>query len=1374
MKSRVACCRVAILATVAVLSFGPAFAAGPWYVAKEDPNASDALIAGRGSEALPFRTIQAALDNEAFDAGDTVYVKRGDYDEGEYPITSKSTPATNRVLITKKVYLKALDGNKVTRIVGRWGVNPSSTSGAGTTDAIRCVVVDAADTVIEGFTFLDGCVKQDNNNENRCGAGVYARAGKSVYLVDCVFDNCSATYGGGLYGGTAIRCRFRNCQAGGHGAAASASYLFACVCEDCWHASGSVRGVIQNGCVALNCTIFKNRAPGIYHKSETDYDSTTKAFNCIFTQNKGYDVGTLSQTNDCVTAAEDVDCPDMVIGPARGDYSLMAGAVAVGRGKSAHTNELISLGVPADYLKYDFDGNEIDWSGETVNAGAVQTVKTPRTDVAKVVFAETAVVDGYAAWAGTWIYPDTYPVQYHVKPVVAAGKTFYHYAPTKGNHIYLQPNGEVRVTPPLASTTATQTYTQKTVAEAFWVEPSADGTDLDQGDGSEASPFKTLQAAMNAVTKGYTVIYAKPGEYRYGGAEMYDTMNRVVFNQSCYVTIRPAPGSEGEVVICGAAATTGEASPVAGCGTNAVRCVYGSQYGCLQGVTLTNGHTRADARTESPSGNDDAHTHGAAYYYGVSSVAFQVIDCAIKSCAGVKSVLHRGTYHRCFITDCEAPILVNRGLLLTSLVTDNRIGCYPNNGATLFQTTFSGNVMRKGESEFVAWYKADDAYNCVVVDPITAIRSKADGRELTAVGNWVWGNTGGTKDLTPYCTHADPELVNPEADDYRLANASPAIGHGMAPAQLWANFYMYAGSDLNYGPLLIAADGTLTPGCYQSDLPSVVDLPADKGLLYSDEAGQPVAGRLVIDKGAADVTLTVSGDGTLARWTPGYVANGVTNLFAAWPGSANVTFAYSATEARTLEALPQSTQWYVDAEHGDDGNKGFTPATAKKTLAEVFTNCAIRAGDTVNALPGAYAAGTMRPTKTAAVLARAVVPEDVNLRSTDGAEATFIVGATSPEPTDGYGCGTNAVRGLYLMDRATVDGFTITGGRALGTEGVADIDYYGGGVRGRDGFNNGGSDLAKVPIVSNCIISNNVAARAAGCCYARFIKCRIFENVATSDNMSGGGYGAYHQCVVDRNRGGSALMYPWLVNGCTLGPNNFAVDGERANDLYFFGAATSVKVWNSLVFKAGNDSDYYLNCAFADDQKGKLTANHIGEGSILTNSASLAVDAEGRPCFGNAVIDKGADSYRDVYFPETDCGGVPRILNGGRFDIGALEYDWRVDYGKLLGGRVTVTDVTSNVVAADDGVVVPEGALALDWASKGYPLTFKAQVTGGGTLTVTKDGEPFATLTETDEPQAFRVTEPSDVSAFAFAFSGDGSAKLSGFRREVGMLLLVR
>ena len=55
------------IATVcAMVLVGVAHAAGPWYVDVNHPNADDTNIEGRGTEALPFKTIQAALDNSSF------------------------------------------------------------------------------------------------------------------------------------------------------------------------------------------------------------------------------------------------------------------------------------------------------------------------------------------------------------------------------------------------------------------------------------------------------------------------------------------------------------------------------------------------------------------------------------------------------------------------------------------------------------------------------------------------------------------------------------------------------------------------------------------------------------------------------------------------------------------------------------------------------------------------------------------------------------------------------------------------------------------------------------------------------------------------------------------------------------------------------------------------------------------------------------------------------------------------------------------------------------------------------------------------------------------------------------------------------------
>ena len=73
---------------------------------------------GDGTEARPFGTIQAALDNPSFVAGDTVNVKAGVYNRGATQNTTYGGTISNRVVITKKVHIKAVEGRENTFIVG--------------------------------------------------------------------------------------------------------------------------------------------------------------------------------------------------------------------------------------------------------------------------------------------------------------------------------------------------------------------------------------------------------------------------------------------------------------------------------------------------------------------------------------------------------------------------------------------------------------------------------------------------------------------------------------------------------------------------------------------------------------------------------------------------------------------------------------------------------------------------------------------------------------------------------------------------------------------------------------------------------------------------------------------------------------------------------------------------------------------------------------------------------------------------------------------------------------------------------------------------------------------------------------------------------
>ena len=667
-----------------------------------------------------------------------------------------------------------------------------------------------------------------------------------------------------------------------------------------------------------------------------------------------------------------------------------------------------------------------------------------------------------------------------------------------------------------------------------------------------------------------------------------------------------------------------------------------------------------------------------------------------------------------------------------------------------------GNKKHPSNNEFVGWYNNSCFYNCVQLDPYTTFRTQTYASK--AVDNWVWGATGGTGVLTETTRHENPLCADPANGDVRLLAFSPAIDSG-EHFDTFKSMWWYVGSDMDLAPIRISAAGKLTPGCYQGagGFPSAVVVSAPGGGLLVN--GEGAAATNLVEAGET-FTAVLSGDPEADRWCMGVSVDGEESLFDAWPGSLELSLEYS-TSPITVTAL-YSTNWYVDAVNGSDTNRGFTAATAKKTLAEVFTNCAVAAGDVVNVLPGTYGEGAMKRDEADTVFARAVVPAEVVLRSTSGAANTVIMGG-------------ELTRCLFLGEKARAEGLTLTGGRVQTASDAVDMDRYGGGVRGSAWSD---SQTASLPTVTDCIISNNIAFRAGGGAYARFVKCRFHDNWGMNDNMSAAGYGTFHHCIVDGNFGGSALMYPYEVYNCTLGPKNYKTDGRTlTSDLYFYGSAYKVKTFNSIVFNPANDSGYYSNCVLGSDNK-KVTDANKGEGSILTNSASIAVGDDYRPLPGSPAIDMGVPGIGyegDEWFPEFDIGGVPRVMNGGRFDVGAMEYDWRPRYAKDMGGGVCVTDVSSNVVEVAGKVVVPEGWLGLDWVRRGAGrFGFTVEVSGGGTLTVSANGDILSEVQASDGAKDFTFKSALATNRLEFAFSGDGGAVLSKFTRGTGVIIVIQ
>ena len=1355
---------VTFLATIAS-------ATNTWYVAKEDPAAADTAIEGRGSEALPFRTIQAALDNAAFEAGDIVLVKHGDYDEGEFCLGGTYN-MTNRVYISKTVHLKAVDGRDVTRIVGKWGKNGTSNS---STDGIRCIYVAAAaaGTEIEGFTLVNGYAYASGaggyygnsySREFNFGGGIYVgNKLKTVYVIDCAFRNCLANLGPAITGGTLIRCVISGCRSilgsatqgtGPH--MLYSSYAFGCVVTK---SVGKVNPtyMLDSECIAVNCTFHDNSCASL---STNETYGSGYAYNCIFAANTSQSKYPEDKLVDSYVSTTSTN---MAFATGFYDYRLPTDSPAIGTGNVAHRQVLLDRGVPAKYLEKDLNGATIDWTAESFNPGASQGTAEPTTTIIR--FKANTLVNDRLVYTDCWIRSETFPEIFEFKPADAT-KTFYaFYRSTEGSSVknirpywvYPETNGLTRVILPRRASMAYQEYTPYYAAAEIWVDPTSAGSDED-GDGTEEHPYHTIQHALDQVSKKYTIIHAKPGDYNEGGTAQNGLMSRVNLNVvGSTNTLVKSVGGPLVTTIWGAAdpeTVNNETEP--GCGPNAVRCVCGYTSSAIQGFTLRDGHTFASANTDASKYARD----GAAV--GVSTDDFwyppnTVLDCIITNCVSANSICRTTYLCRSLVAGNTATYaLFNFGFHAADLIVGNKsariFGADEGSEERTWMVTAVGNTTLSGASSIDDWVGTrQNVYGSIFVNGNIPAAAGAD------VGNVVWNHASVSK-LSAKSVNANPVFADKDAGDYRPAIGGPAVDS--VAATNMSLFCFYLGSDYYGNPLRISEDGKLTAGCVQSaNLPYKVAVSASSGsaaLLVNGEAGDVLQ---VVEPDVA-TPFTIAADTNATRYAKGYILNGEEHLFASYPGSETITVQNEVCEIAPIE----STEWHVDAGNGNDAAPGFTPESAKLTLAGLFTNCAVAAGDTVYAHPGTYGDGEMRLAEDSAVASRAIIPANVTLKALGSAEETIILGAWAPEENrqGNYGQGTNAVRCVALRAGAVIDGFTLTGGRTLG--GSVDYDSYGGGVLGV-GEN-------KTALVKDCIISNNVAGLGGGGAYCRYLCCRILNNRATYNGDGAATYksGTVKSCLVEGNSATYVIMYPSGVYNCTIGRNN----GNRG--VYFWQpTAESYKVFNSIVYRPGNNQSVFWNCALGTDCGTAVSEAYLLHGTFSTNVAALKLDENFRPAIDSPVVDRGDDEYRGTEFPETDLDGVPRVLNGGRFDIGAFEYDWRKEYSKTLGKHIEVTDVTSNVVKSADAVCVPEGSLSLNWQSQGdVQRTFVASVTGEGTLTVLLGGADYATLTAADGQRTFALPGSETKSRFDFLYSGDGYAELSGFAQTVGFRFMIR
>ena len=607
----------------------------------------------------------------------------------------------------------------------------------------------------------------------------------------------------------------------------------------------------------------------------------------------------------------------------------------------------------------------------------------------------------------------------------------------------------------------------------------------------------------------------------------------------------------------------------------------------------------------------------------------------------------------------------------------------------------------------------------------------------------------------------DPVFADATARDYRLGALSPALDVNSYEADLNAGMRRVMTSDID-GRWPVLHDGKMRIGAVWNDPP----LPVTE--IVGVSGGVSVAGASIgtnVVSSADQITVTATDLGS--RIFLGFEVNG--EMVASPSGAYSFTPSLAGGAVNSVKAI-YSSDWYVDCVNGSDANPG-TASLPKQTIRAATTNAL--SGDVIHVAPGTYGAleGSQKHASSAASLCRVIIPEDVTVESTGGAEKTFIIGASAEgENANNVGNGPGAIRCVYAGNGATLTGFTLTGGHTAANKNADTYDTYGAGLLT-------GSDT--MAYINDCIISNN-NSHYATIFRSNVKRSRIIGNVggtgtgtSTVDGPAGSGCN-YYNCIIDANKGNGTILYSGAFQSCTVGKNVMHNNGSA----YLFRGNSTACLCNSL-FRYDSDRFYNItlyatNCIFRRSENENMGLVAANCSNCLFNTTVSMTDY--KPAYGSLAIDAGDNSIATYDIAsETDIFGTPRALNG-RIDIGAVEYDWRPTFSSEIKKSFTVEYASPSVTTnATGGLVVPDGCISGTFAASGrYAL--KASLAGGSVAVYVGD-LLVKTCAEIGEQEiSFSVVNPSDVVRIVYtpdAVSPE-AAVFRQFAGAPGLMIFVR
>ena len=464
--------------------------------------------------------------------------------------------------------------------------------------------------------------------------------------------------------------------------------------------------------------------------------------------------------------------------------------------------------------------------------------------------------------------------------------------------------------------------------------------------------------------------------------------------------------------------------------------------------------------------------------------------------------------------------------------------------------------------------------------------------------------------------------------------------------------------------------------------------------------------------------------------------------------------------------------YYVDAANGDDANDGGSWEQAKQTIQNAVDNIDGIPGRLVLVTNGVYDLGGA-VTPGYALTNRVMINKPITVRSVNGPAATIIKGAAGSNG----GNDSDAIRGVYMANGATLSGFTITNGFTR-TSGIELFDECGGGlwittdcvasnlvIGGCAADVNGGGAVVYLGgrLLNSTVIGSD-AGYLGGGVYLReggtVGGCRIegceallggganiegnggqINNSIVNGNSAqqyGGGVmlgngNEVNNCLITSNAatlsgGGVFLNRGGTLNNCTVS-DNAANDGGGVYLDQFMGLSAFLN--NSIVFGntaaiSWNDiysiGENYIRYTCASDGIINGVNGCIIGDPLLNADFTLQVAS---PCY-NA----GDNAYAPTNATPVDLAGNPRIA-WSVVDMGAYELSFMVSpsSGPYAGGNaVTLTngntlDTTTNVLVGGAVATIlesgPNGfAIAMPAATNAGAVDIIVQTSDNGDITL--------------------------------------------------------